>query len=117
MTKRKSYITLLLLSCLYQFSSAQISIPITFHENKYILFRLSGLNGQDSLTFFFDTGASTTLLDKATAQKLGIKANIQRTVPGASGSKTYDVATGQKSTSKRILPLTTSILSWKTSPV
>ncbi|WKS94544.1 retropepsin-like aspartic protease [Riemerella columbina] len=39
------------------------------------------------LSFFFDTGATTSLLDQNTAEKLGIKSNHQQDVSGAGGKK------------------------------
>lgn len=75
---------------------SQIVLPFELYDSKSILIKLPALNGKDSLTFFFDTGASTILLDNHIAEKFNIKADQQQEVPGASGSKMYRYATDQK---------------------
>ncbi|MEH3112605.1 aspartyl protease family protein [Pedobacter terrae] len=58
--------------------------------------KLPALNGKDSLTFFFDTGASTILLDSHVAEKFNIKADLHQEIRGAGGTKMYSYTTGQK---------------------
>lgn len=53
-------------------------------------------NSQDSITYYFDTGASTTLLDKEIAKKYNLKPNHTQTIEGASGNKSYEMILGQK---------------------
>ncbi len=83
--------------CGFQWIKAQeIILPFSLYEDKHILLKLPTENAVDSLTFYFDTGAATTLLDKNAAEKRGIKANYQHEVTGASGKKTYDMVVNQK---------------------
>ena len=73
-------------------SSAQITtLPFRFVDEKHVLLTI-GVNEVDSLTFFFDTGATTSLIDRNVAERIGVKANYQHTVQGGGGNKTYDVA-------------------------
>jgi len=65
-------------------------------DNKAIFIKLPMENQKDSLLFFFDTGAGTTLLDKKIAEKYNLKANYQTEVTGAGGIKLYEVMTNQK---------------------
>ncbi|MEC5395147.1 retropepsin-like aspartic protease [Bergeyella sp. RCAD1439] len=48
------------------------------------------------LAFFFDTGATTALLDRNSANELGLKPNHQTKVTGAGGDKVYDLAANQE---------------------
>jgi len=91
-----SFLVFILFNLSYAVSYPQIILPFELYDSKSILIKLPALNGQDTLTFFFDTGASTILLDNHVAEKFSIKANLQREVPGASGSKMYRYATDQK---------------------
>lgn len=50
----------------------------------------------EKLHFILDTGATTDLIDKATAEKIGITPNYQQNATGASGSEVYDIALSQK---------------------
>lgn len=77
-------------------SKSQIILPFELYENKYVLIKIPGINNQDTLTFYFDTGASTTLINKETAKKYNIIADFQQSVPGASGNKIYEIATNQQ---------------------
>ncbi len=78
-------------------SQAQVhqSIPFKLVNNKNVLIRAS-VNGKDSITLYFDTGASTSLLDKAVANRLGIMPDWSQQVPGAGGTITYQMATAQQ---------------------
>ncbi len=78
------------------FVQAQTVIPFKLYEDKFIIIKLPALNGKDSIIYYFDSGASTTLLDTKIAEKYNVKAAYKRKVPGASGSKVYDIATNQK---------------------
>lgn len=75
-------------------SNSITKIPLNIFEKEYILMDLS--IGKDTLTFYFDTGAGSTLLDSQKAKDLGIVADIEQSVQGAGGSNTYKVATNQK---------------------
>ena len=66
---------------LFEVQAQDVTLPFELYENKYILIKLP--TEKDSLTFYFDTGATTTLLDKETAGKFGLKANYQQKVSGA----------------------------------
>ena len=79
---------------LFKVQAQDVTLPFELYENKYILIKLP--TEKDSLTFYFDTGATTTLLDKETAGKFGLKANYQQKVSGAGGEKIYDVVLNQK---------------------
>ena len=75
---------------------AQIKIPFQFLENKMILLKLPVEGRKDSVTFFFDTGATVTMLDKQVAKKLNIKPDSMDNVGGSSGTKSFELATNQK---------------------
>lgn len=88
------FLTLLGLINIY---AQQIKLPFEFSkDHKAIFIKLPMENQKDSLLFFFDTGAGTTLLDKKTAEKYKLKANYKTEVTGAGGKKLYDVLTNQK---------------------
>ncbi|WP_278554665.1 aspartyl protease family protein [Elizabethkingia bruuniana] len=93
---KKVHLLLALLSviCLY---AQQINLPFKLSkDNRSIFIKLPVENQKDSLLFFFDTGAGTTLLDKKIAQKLNLKAKYKTEIRGAGGKKLYDVLTNQK---------------------
>lgn len=81
---------------LFHIVQAQTIIPFELYEDKYILINIPGPESNDSMVFYFDTGASTTLMDKKVAEKHNLKADYRQNVPGASGNKSYDIATKQK---------------------
>ncbi|ALR29647.1 hypothetical protein ATE47_03495 [Chryseobacterium sp. IHB B 17019] len=75
----------------------QIKLSFELSKDKKAIFiKLPMENQKDSLLFFFDTGAGTTLLDKKIAEKYNLKANYQTEVTGAGGKKLYDIMTNQK---------------------
>lgn len=54
----------------------QIKLSFELSKDKKAIFiKLPMENQKDSLLFFFDTGAGTTLLDKKIAEKYNLKAN------------------------------------------
>src|SRR5690606_31621017 len=59
-------------------------IPVEYY-NKGILIRMVAGTGKDSLNFIFDTGATQTVIDSATAEKAGIIANQMAMVAGVTG--------------------------------
>ncbi|MCL1670027.1 aspartyl protease family protein [Elizabethkingia ursingii] len=78
-------------------SAQEVKLPFELSkDNKSIFIKLPMENQKDSLVFFFDTGAATTLLDKKVADKYNLKANHKTEVGGAGGKKVYDVLTNQK---------------------
>ena len=78
-------------------SAQEIKLPFQLSkDNKSIFIKLPMENQKDSLLFFFDTGAGTTLLDKKTADKYNLKPNHKTEVTGAGGKKIYDVLIDQK---------------------
>ena len=95
MILKNKYILTFLLVALQQISYGQIVLPFELYEDKYILITIPGLNSGDKLTFYFDTGASTTLLDKTVAERLNLKADFQQSVSGSSGNKMYDIVTAR----------------------
>lgn len=54
------------------------------------------VNDRDTLDFYFDTGATSTLIDSSVAERLGIKSNYKQSVEGAGGKKTYQLALNQQ---------------------
>ncbi len=92
----KKILASIVLLIVAHFSYAKWIIPFELYEDKFILIKLPAPDGKDSLVFYFDTGASTTLLDKKVAERLGVKADFKQNVPGASGNKTYEIATNQQ---------------------
>jgi len=75
----------------------QIKLSFELSKDKKAIFiKLPMENQKDSLLFFFDTGAGTTLLDKKIAEKYNLKGDYQTEVTGAGGKKLYEVMTNQK---------------------
>ncbi|WP_345989972.1 retropepsin-like aspartic protease [Chryseobacterium sp. Chry.R1] len=75
----------------------QIKLPFELSkDNKSIFIKLPMENQKDSLRFFFDTGANTTMLDKKIAEKYNLKTNYKTEVKGAGGKKLYDLVINQK---------------------
>ncbi|WP_018676696.1 aspartyl protease family protein [Riemerella columbina] len=70
-------------------------IPFQMHKDKPAVFLNTEIN-QQPLSFFFDTGATTSLLDTKVAECIGVKANHEQSVSGAGGKKTYKIAQNQK---------------------
>lgn len=91
----KKIFQLLLLVIGISVNAQDIVLPFSLYEDKYILLKLPMETTSDSLIFYFDTGATTTLLDKNKAKSKGINANYQHEIEGASGTKIYDVALNQ----------------------
>ena len=71
-------------------------LQFELYKAKYILVKLPLSNSKDSLTFYFDTGAASTMLNKNVAHKLGLKANHSKNVKGAGGDKKYEMIINQK---------------------
>lgn len=92
----KKIIQLLLLVVGISVNAQDVVLPFSLHQEKHILLKLPTETPSDSLVFYFDTGAVTTLLDKRKAESKGIKANYQQEIQGASGKKIYDIALNQK---------------------
>lgn len=75
--------------------NAQLA-TLPFTENGLVFIQVQ-LNGEEEkLNFVFDTGASTTVLDKAVAKRLGIEPTSTQNAQGASGSQKYEIATGHR---------------------
>lgn len=71
------------------------SLDFEYFRNKYIF--IKGLvNKKDSLLFYFDTGAMSSLINKPIAIKNGIKATHTESVMGAGGDLNYKVAQKQR---------------------
>lgn len=71
-----------------------VTIPIEVLEDKYLFFKAK-VNEGEEMTFYFDTGATTSLIDKNSAQKLGIVPNYEQAVAGAGGKIKYEIASNQ----------------------
>ncbi|KXH83256.1 aspartyl protease family protein [Chryseobacterium kwangjuense] len=83
--------------CAIGLYAQQIKLPCEFSKDKKSIFiKLPMENQKDSLLFFFDTGAGTTMLDKKVAEKYGLKSNYRTEVSGAGGKKLYEVLIKQK---------------------
>lgn len=66
-----------------------ISIPFVL-EGEHMTIKLK-VNNTDSLLFVFDTGASTTVIDSATAEAISLKEISKTGISGASGNASYAV--------------------------
>jgi len=71
-------------------TSQVASIPFEKEGLVYIPVEVPEKN--EPLTFVFDTGASTAVMDKTVATRLGIKADTKQYAIGASGSQEYEIA-------------------------
>ena len=67
-------------------------LPFEF-KNNTIYLNLK-VNNKD-VVFYFDTGATTTVLDKNIAHSLGVKPNDKVDVSGGGGSKSYELSTNE----------------------
>lgn len=85
------------LFCLiWNVSNAQIAtIKFELYNDNAVFLKLPINNEKDSLVFFFDTGATTALIDSTAAKKIGLKSNYVAKVSGASGDKNYKVLLNQ----------------------
>lgn len=91
----KFWFALFLLNYLASNIHAQVlSKKFNLIQDKYIIFKLPIENSKDSLDVFFDTGATTALIDKEVAKKFGLKSNYSQTIAGAGGEKKYDILAG-----------------------
>lgn len=86
----KSYLLLLFISCSTLAISQVTSIPFTKDGLVYIAVHTP--EKDTPLNFVFDTGASTAVMDKATAKQIGITADTKQYATGASGSQEYEIA-------------------------
>lgn len=93
---RTFYIFLLVLIQSILLNAQVATIPFEIKDNGHLYLKVKVNNSKEALNFVFDTGATSDLLDKGIAEKMGIKANYQQSVQGTGGSKTYDIATNQK---------------------
>jgi len=82
---------LLTFLCVVNICAQQIKLPFELSkDNKSIFIKLPLENQKDSLLFFFDTGAGTTLVDRKIAEKYHLKANYKAEVMGAGGKQLYN---------------------------
>lgn len=85
------YYLFFIISCIYSTAISQVtSIPFTKDGLVYI--SVNTPEKETPLTFVFDTGASTAVMDKTTASRLGITADTKQYATGASGSQEYEIA-------------------------
>lgn len=91
-------LTLLIITCHGQARPvAKPAAIIPFHlvKEKYVLVE-TVVNDQDTLMFYFDTGATASVIDQAAAETLGITADYEREIDGAGGKTSIKVATNEK---------------------
>ncbi len=78
------------------FAFGQVAqIPFVKYANTNIILQLTINNKADSVLFYFDSGATATLLDSAMAVKLGVNPDSEDEKVGAGGSKKYRIASNQ----------------------
>lgn len=77
---------------------SQQRIPFIYKENKRVYVEVNVNDSTEKLLFFFDTGATSPMIDLKVAQKLGIQPTLQETFSGASGEKIFQLAEGQSLT-------------------
>ncbi len=86
----RHYLFLLFISFSTLVNSQEASIP--FEKEGLVYIQVKVPEKEEALTFVFDTGASTAVMDKAVATRLGIKADTKQYATGASGSQEYEIA-------------------------
>ena len=81
--------------CIHAIIFGQIArIPFQLVDNSLVFLKIK-VNNSDSLRFYFDTGAATTLIDQSAASKIGLVPDYEQQVQGAGGNKTYKMALNQ----------------------
>ncbi|WP_394750733.1 aspartyl protease family protein [Spongiimicrobium salis] len=75
--------------------NAQLT-TIPFEENNLVFIKVKVNDQEEALNFVFDTGATTTVLDKKVAQRLGIQPTATTYAQGTAGSQKYEIAQRQK---------------------
>lgn len=90
----KKILFLILFIGTYELISQVATVPFT--ENGLVFIEVQVEGSKENLSFVFDTGASTAVMDATIASKLGIVSNYTQEATGASGSQEYDIATKQK---------------------
>lgn len=91
--KKEIFTVICVLLCNSIFSQSA-KIPFEFYQDTYVLIKLS-INNKDTLCFYFDTGATATLVDSTVAKKIGLIPNYEQNVSGAGGNKKYKIALNQ----------------------
>ncbi|MCH4897041.1 retroviral aspartyl protease [Marinilabiliaceae bacterium JC040] len=71
------------------------SLDFEYYKGKYIFIKTL-VNKKDSLLFYFDTGATSSLINKSKADKCGIIPNHSNNVMGAGGDLSYKIARKQR---------------------
>ncbi|MCK0203708.1 aspartyl protease family protein [Ornithobacterium rhinotracheale] len=89
------FLTFLMSIGLFAQESPIASIPFEMPKNRPAVFVEVTINNQP-LSFFFDTGATSSLIDTEAAKKLEIQPDFTQDVSGAGGKKTYQIATNQQ---------------------
>ena len=85
------YYLFLILVCFSTLVTSQVA-SIPFEKDGLVYIQVKVPEKEEALTFVFDTGASTAVMDKAVATRLGIKADTKQYATGASGSQEYEIA-------------------------
>ncbi len=90
----KKFLFFIILLCYSIYIHTQ-EFVIPFQEDSWAFIELKINDSNESLSFVFDTGASSTVINKTTAERLGIKTNLQRNVSGANGNESYKIVKEQ----------------------
>lgn len=91
-----SIFTLFLIVNYYTSVRAQVQLPLQIEKGGHAFIKVKVNNGEEAFNFVFDTGATSDLIDKNLADKIGLKGNYQQIVSGASGEEIYDIALNQE---------------------
>lgn len=92
---KKIILLLSFIICIHAIAFGQLArIPFELVDNSLVFIKIK-VNNSDSLRFYFDTGAATTLIDQSAASKIGLVPDYEQQVQGAGGNKTYKMALNQ----------------------
>lgn len=85
---------LLLFLAVHIILTAQVA-TIPFEEDGLVYINVTMSKSETPLSFIFDTGASSSVIDTRVAKRIGLISNHSTMATGASGSQAYKLATGQ----------------------
>jgi hypothetical protein len=94
---KKSPVQLLLFAIIaVQSVSAQFAtVPVKLLDNGHLLLKVQVNDAKEKVNFLFDTGATSGVIDKSLAKRMGLKVVSQQRVPGAGGVQIYDILSAQ----------------------
>lgn len=93
---KKLFITALSISSCISVSAQVLQIPFELFDNEHMVIKLPIAGSNDSVTYVFDSGASSTLLDSTKAAQCGFIVTTKTQISGASGNTSYSLSQGQK---------------------